>query len=160
MFGRTEQAKLKDGGGMPKTGAKRRSLERTQKAKRVRPSAPLLETRARTILETMVEEVANVAPAGLTLPEVPEPIEAAATVVSEEDAAQTIDELATGELVSIVQQGASLEVDGSRYTSDELALIAENVTGQAHLKISNSGGFSARELAAIANSGPGQVIFA
>jgi hypothetical protein len=160
MFGRAEQAKPENGGGMPKTGAKRRPLERTQKAKRVRPSAPLLETRARTILETMVEEVANVAPAGLTLPEVPEPIATAPAVVSENDATQTIDELATGELVSIVQQGASLEVDGSRYTSDELALIAENVTGQAHLKISNSGGFSARELAAIANSGPGQVIFA
>ncbi len=160
MFARTEQAKTnyRDGGMMPKTGAKRRPLERTQKAKRVRPSAPLLETRARTILETMVEEVADVAPAGLTLPEVPEPIEAAAESANPE--AQSIDELATRDLVAIVQNGASLELDGSRYTSDELALLAENVTADAHLKINNSGSFSAKELAAIAQTGPGQVIFA
>ena len=41
-----------------------------------------------------------------------------------------------------------------------LTLLAENVTDQAHLKINNSGGFSAKELAAIAQTGPGQVIFA
>jgi hypothetical protein len=149
---------------MPKTGTKRRSLERTQKAKRVRTSAPLLETRARTILETMVEEVADAAPAGLTLPEAPEPIVAAAAGAHDaeaaHDAGQTIDELATRELLSIVRQGASLELDGSKYSPDELALLAENVTDQAYLKISNSGGFTAKELAAIARSGPGQVIFA
>lgn len=149
---------------MPKAGTKRRPLERTQKAKRVRTSAPLLETRARTILETMVEEVADAAPAGLTLPEAPEPIAPAAVVVhgaeSVQDSSQSIDELATRELLSIVRQGASLELDGSKYTPDELALLAENVTDQAHLKISNSGGFTAKELAAIARSGPGQVIFA
>lgn len=149
---------------MPKTGTKRRPLERTQKAKRVRTSAPLLETRARTILETMVEEVADAAPAGLTLPEAPEPIVAAAASAHDAEAAQeagqTIDELATGELLSIVRQGASLELDGSKYTSDELTLLAENVTDQAYLKISNSGSFTAKELTAIARSGPGQVIFA
>ena len=39
MFGRTEQATTKNrkGEGMPKTGAKRRSLERTQKAKTSAP---------------------------------------------------------------------------------------------------------------------------
>jgi len=149
---------------MPKTGPKRRPLERTQKAKRMRTSAPLLETRARTILETMVQEVADAAPAGLTLPEAPEPIVAAAASAHDaevaQDAGQTIDELATRELLSIVRQGASLELDGSKYTPDELALLAENVTDQAHLKISNSGGFTVKELAAIARSGPGQVIFA
>ncbi len=113
---------------MPKTGARRRQLERTQKAKKVRPSAPLLETRARTILETMVEEVADAAPAGLTLPEVPEPILAAPEPASAE--VQSIDELATRDLVTIVKNGGSLEVDGSRYTSDELELLAENVTGR------------------------------
>jgi hypothetical protein len=160
MFGRTEQATTKNrkGEGMPKTGARRRPLERTQKAKKVRPSAPLLETRARTILETMVEEVADAAPAGLTLPEVPEPILAAPEPASAE--VQSIDELATRDLVTIVKNGGSLEVDGSRYTSDELELLAENVTQQAHLKINNSGSFSAKELAAIAQTGPGQVIFA
>ena len=148
---------------MPKTGAKRHSLERTQKAMRVRPGAPLLETRARTILATMVEEVAGGAADGMILPEVAE-LSIAETTVStpeaQDDTVQSIDELATRELVSIVRHGASLEVDGSRYTSDELALLAENVTAEAHLKINNSGSFSARELASIAQTGPGQVIFA
>ncbi len=143
---------------MPKTGAKRRPLERTQKAKKVRPSAPLLETRARTILETMVEEVVDGAPAGLTLPEMQEPVAPEAEPTAA--AAQSIDDLATRDLVKIAKNGGSLEIDGSRYTSDELALLAENVTEQAHLKINNSGSFSAKELAAIAQTGPGQVIFA
>lgn len=143
--------------------AKRRSLERTRKAKKVGPGAPLLETRARTILATMVEEVVA-EPMGLTLPEVADPAalvaQPAAGAVEKPDAAQTIDELATLDLVSIARQGASLEVDGSKYTSDELALLARNMTDQAHLKVSKSGTFTAGELAAIARSGPGQVIFA
>ncbi len=161
MFGRAEQTKHNENGRgelMPKTGGKQR-LEQTLKAKTMRPSAPLLETRARTILATMVDEVTSgEKPSGLMLPERAAPIVAAPA--AEEEVAQTIDELATRELVSIVRHGASLEVDGSRYTSDELGLLAENVTDQAHLKINNSGGFSARELAAIAQRGPGQVILA
>jgi hypothetical protein len=158
MFGRMEQATTNNrkGEGMPKTRPKRRPLERTQKAMKVRPGAPLLETRARTILATMVEEVADVSSAGLTLPEVPEPT-APEPVATE---AQSIDEFATRDLVTIAQSGGSLEVDGSRYTPDELALIAEAVTTEAHLKINNSGSFSAKELAVIAKTGPGQVIFA
>ncbi len=161
MFGRTEQARTNNrkGEGMPKTGPKRRPLERTQKAKKVRPSAPLLETRARTILATMVEEVAS-GPDGLKLPETPEPVAPESTSDAQLDLGQSIDELATPELVSIARHGASLEVDGSKYTSAELALLADAVTDQAHLKIHNSGSFSAKELSAIAQRGPGQVIFA
>ena len=154
---------------MPKTGAKPRSSQRRRKPQTVTVGMPALETRSRHILAEIIEE-AMMEPDGLKLPDpaafaasdvlagaLPEP---AQPDTANGEVSQPVDDLATHDLVTVVQHGASLEVDGSRYTSDELALLAENVTDQAHLKINNSGSFSAKELAAIAQSGPGQVIFA
>jgi hypothetical protein len=129
--------------------------------------SPALETRSREILAEIIEE-AMAERDGIKLPDpaaltafdtaITEPAETSAA--AEAEAAQPIDELATPDLVKIAQHGASLELDGSKYTSEELELIAEHVADEAHLKISNSGAFSARELAAIAQRGAGQVIFA
>jgi len=165
MFGRTEQAKLKNrkGGAMPKTGAGPRATRHRHKTRTVSVGMPALETRSRQILAEIIEE-AVADPAGLKLPDpdvafaTPEAV--AAALAEDQQAAQSVDEFATRDLVTIVRSGASLEVDGSRYSSDELELIAENVAEQASLKINNSGSFSAKELAAIAQTGPGQVIFA
>jgi hypothetical protein len=55
-------------------GAKRPALAETQKAKRVRPGAPLLETRARPILATMVHEAVTES----MRPELPEELTAEA----------------------------------------------------------------------------------
>lgn len=151
---------------MPDRETKRRALPRTQKAKAVRPSAPLLETRARAILATLVEEVTADPGEDLRLPELPETAAPAAAAVAPAgsgvpaEAVQTIDALATPELAAIARHGGSLEVDGSLYKAAELSLLARNVTEQAHLKILNSGGFTAEELKAIAECKPGQVIFA
>jgi hypothetical protein len=141
---------------MPKTGGKRRQLERTQKAKKVRPGAPLLETRARSILTTMVGEVTG-EPTDLQLPEAPAPVVVEA---ADEAAAQSIDDLPTSELAVIARQGASLEVDGTKHDVVDLVSLAKSVRDDAHLKINNSGTFTAEELALIARSGPGQVILA
>ena len=156
---------------MPKTGAKPRARTRGSKTRSVHVGAPTLETRSRQILAAIVEE-ATAEPSDLKLPdpdaalgpvvgEASAPIDVPQPAQPEKDeSVQTIDELATRDLVSIVRHGASLEVDGSKYTSGELTLLAENVAGEAHLKINNSGAFSAGELAAIAKSTSGQVIFA
>jgi hypothetical protein len=42
---------------MAQAGTKQRQLALTQRVKRMRPGAPFLETRARTILAAMVEDV-------------------------------------------------------------------------------------------------------
>jgi hypothetical protein len=168
MFGRTEQAHKtnRKGSEMPKTGPNTHSRKRGSKVRSVHVGAPALETRSRQILATIVEE-AIAEPNDLKLPDPtasfrPDVLaEAQASDQADQsEGEQPIDDLATHDLVTIAQHGASLEVDGSKYTSDELTLIAENVTDQAHLKISNSGAFSAKQLAAIAQSGAGQVILA
>jgi hypothetical protein len=143
---------------MPKTRGKRRPLERTQKAKKIRPGAPLLETRARSILSTMVSEVAVEEPTeNLQLPEVLPPVAAEALPPLEEP---SLDDLSTSALAEIVRQGASLELDGAKHDAAALVALAKNVKDDAHLKINNSGTFSAEELARIARNTPGQVIFA
>jgi len=155
MFVCAQRTKRSDPRGMemPKT-RRERPLARTQKAKKVRPGAPLLETRARSILSTMVTEVAAEPEAGLQLPEAPaaEPVADAAV--------HSIDDLPTSALAAIARQGASLELDGTKHDADALAELAENVTDDAHLKINNAGSFTAEELASIARSAPGQVILA
>lgn len=142
----------------PKSKGKRRALVRTQKAKTVRPGAPLLETRARAILSTMVTEVTaqpGDGPTDLQLPKPPGPMPATAA-----DANASLDALPAGDLAEIARQGASLELDGSKYEAVELVSLARSVQDEAHLRISNSGTFTAEELALIARSTPGQVIFA
>jgi hypothetical protein len=139
---------------MAKTG-KRRPMERTRKIQKIRPGAPLLETRARSILSAMVDEVTGET-AGVQLPEVPPLVIAEAG----EEAAATIDDLPASDLAAIARQGASLELDGARYDAEELLSVAKNVKDDAHLKVSNSGTFTAEELGKIARSTPGQVIFA
>jgi len=150
------KTKNEKGRNMSKAKAKRRSLERTQKAKRIRPGAPLLETRARSILTTMVGEVTG-QPTDLQLPEAPGPV---LVEVAEEEVAQSIDDLPTSDLAVIARQGASLEVDGTKHDVVDLVSLAKSVRDDAHLKINNSGTFSAEELGMIARSKPGQVILA
>ncbi len=143
---------------MPKTKGKRPPLVRTQRAKKVRPGAPLLETRARAILSTMVTEVAAEPTEGasdLQLPEPPAPVPVEAA-----DSDPSLDALPAGDLEEIARQGASLELDGSKYEAIELVSLAKSMQDEAHLRISNSGTFTAEELALIARSTPGQVIFA
>ena len=150
---------------MPKSRANPSAVA-PRRAKRVRHSAPCVETQARTILAAMVEEAVQ-ENAGLKLPDVSgtEPAAGNGSAVafapgSEPAAGQGIDELKTQDLVAIAKDGASLELDGSRFSSQELALLAENVGDQAHLKIANSGNFTREELSTIALSASGQVIFA
>jgi hypothetical protein len=163
MLGRSTQTtkNLKESE-MPKTGGKRRPLERTQKAKKIRPGAPLLETRARSILSTMVGEVAAEL-SDLQLPEAPPPEVSSAPreqpLPSEAD--QSLDDFPASDLAAIARQGASLEVDGAKHDVVALVALAKSVTDDAYLKINNSGTFTAAELALIARSSPpGQVIFA
>ena len=152
---------------MPKTGANVRATQRRRKARTVSITNPAPETRSRQILAEIIEE-AMAEPGSLKLPDPgafvsadAAPVTAAPAAVEEEaEKAQPVDDHATRDLVAIAQHGASLELDGAKYSSDELALIAENVSDDAHLRIKNSGGFSAKELATIAKRGPGQVIFA
>ncbi len=143
---------------MPKTGGKRQPLARTQKAKKIRPSAPFLETRARAILSTMVTEV-TAEPTDLQLPEAP-PIVAPAAEVLLPETEPSLDDLPASDLAAIARQGASLEVDGSKHDVVALVALAKSVTDDAYLKVSNSGTFTPKELALIARSTPGQVIFA
>jgi len=51
-------------------------------------------------------------------------------------------------------------LDGARHEAADLVALARNVKDDAHLKINNSGTFTADELARIAGSAAGQVIFA
>ena len=152
---------------MPKSRANP-SPTTPRRAKRMRHSAPCVETQARTILAAMVEEAVQ-ENSGLKLPDVSgtEPAAGNGSAVAfepgselEAAAGQGIDELRTQDLVAIAKDGASLELDGSRFSSEELTLLAENVSDQAHLKIANSGNFTREELSTIALSAPGQVIFA
>jgi hypothetical protein len=147
------QSKKTKGRDMPKTGGKRRPLVRTQKAKEIGPGAPLLETRARSILSTMVSE-AEGAP-GVRMPEAPLPM-----IATPPEVEPALEDLTPSELAAIAREGASLELDGSKFAADELAKLARSVTGDAHLRVSNSGTFTAEELGMIARSTPGQVIFA
>ncbi len=145
---------------MPKTKGKRQPLVRTQRAKKVRPGAPLLETRARSILSTMVTEVAAEPTEGasdLRLPEPPAPVPVEA---SDAQFGSPLDDLPADDLAEIARQGASLELDGSRYEAVELVSLAQSMQDEAHLRISNSGTFTAKELALIARATSGQVIFA
>ncbi|MEY9220663.1 hypothetical protein [Bradyrhizobium ottawaense] len=64
------------------------------------------------------------------------------------------------ELQGLAAFGASLEVDGSRYTALELQSIAVMLRPGSHLRVCNTGGKSALELQGIAAIKPGQVIFA
>ena len=150
-----ERPKITKGIDMPTSG-KRPRLERTQKAKEVSPGAPLLETRARSILSTMVSEVAA-EPDTLHMPEEPPMVAVADGVAAEEP---SLDDMPTRDLAEIARQGGSLELDGARHDAAALETLARNVKDEAHLKINNSGTFSADELARIARSAPGQVIFA
>jgi hypothetical protein len=147
---------------MPKTRGKRRPLERTQKAKKIRPGAPLLETRARSILSTMVTEVTEVAQAStdLQLPEAPPPVVAMPAEVLPPEGEPSLDDLPASDLAAIARQGASLEIDGAKHDVVAVVSLAKNVKDDAHLKVNNSGTFTAEELALIARSAPGQVIFA
>jgi hypothetical protein len=157
MLARGEQTTKKEKGReMPKTGGKRRPLVRTEKVAKVRPGAPLLETRARSILSTMVTEVAA-EPTNLQLPELP-PVVEAALAAKRLPGESSLDDLPTRDLAAIARQGASLELDGTRHDAAALVSIAKNVKDDAHLKIINSGRFTADELARIACSAPGQVI--
>lgn len=144
---------------MPMTRGKRPRLARTQRAKKIRPSAPLLETRARSILSEMVTEMAaEPMDDALRLPEPPKPI-----LVDEESLggeAHSLDDMPADDLAEIARQGASLELDGSKHDAADLVSLAKNVKDDAHLKITNSGTFTADELAMIARSGGGQVILA
>lgn len=149
----TNESTKPKGSNMPKTGGKRRPLVRTQKAKKIGPGAPFLETRARSILSTMVTEVE--AEPGVRMPEVPPPMVAAPSELE-----PVLEDLTAGELAAIAREGASLELDGSKFEAEELAKLARNVTDDAHLKVSNSGTFTAEELGMIARSAHGQVIFA
>jgi hypothetical protein len=148
---RTTQSKK--GRNMPKTGGKRRPLARTLKAKKIRPGAPLLETRARSILSTMVTEMEG-AP-GVRVPEAPPPMLATAP-----ETEPALEDMTPSELAAIAREGASLELDGSKFAADELAKLAKNVRDDAHLRVSNSGTFTAEELGMIARNAQGQVIFA
>lgn len=145
--------------------AAKRSLVRTRKAQKAQPGAPSPETRSRAILATMVREVAS-EPNDWTLPDVPAavPVSDAAPDTAWDDPGedtQALDDMPANDLAAIARHGGSLEIDGSKYTCGELTSLARNVTdGRAHLKINNSGAFSADELSAIARSKPGQVIFA
>jgi hypothetical protein len=147
---------------MPKTRGKRRPLERTQKAKKIRPGAPLLETRARSILSTMVTEVTEVAQTStdLQLPEAPPPVVAMPAEVLPPEGEPSLDDLPASDLAAIARQGASLEIDGAKHDVVAVVSLAKNVKDDAHLKVNNSGTFTAEELALIARSAPGQVIFA
>jgi hypothetical protein len=152
-LGQTHQSKKPKGRNMPKAGGKRRPLVRTQKAKKIGPGVPLLETRARSILSTMVTEVEG--EPGARMPEVPPPMVAAPPELE-----MALEDLTASELAAIAREGASLELDGSKFEAEELAKLARNVTDDAHLKVSNSGTFTAEELGMIARSAHGQVIFA
>ena len=148
---------------MSKTRAKPPGGGAMKRAMRARRSAPCVETQARTILAALVEEAVTES-TGLKLPE-PQVVEAApvAPIAEPSESAEPaagIDEMATQDLIAIAQHGASLELDGLRFSSEELTLLAENVGDDAHLKIANSGSFTREELSAIALSAPGQVIFA
>jgi len=150
---------------MPKTRGKRRPLERTQKAKKIRPGAPLLETRARSILSTMVTEVTEVTEVAQTstdlqLPEAPPPVVAMPAEVLPPEGEPSLDDLPASDLAAIARQGASLEIDGAKHDVVAVVSLAKNVKDDAHLKVNNSGTFTAEELALIARSAPGQVIFA
>ena len=147
---------------MPKTRGNRRPLERTQKAKKIRPGAPLLETRARSILSTMVTEVTEVAQTStdLQLPEAPPPVVAMPAEVLPPEGEPSLDDLPASDLAAIARQGASLEIDGAKHDVVAVVSLAKNVKDDAHLKVNNSGTFTAEELALIARSAPGQVIFA
>jgi hypothetical protein len=157
VLARSEQITKKEKGReMPKTGGKRRPLVRTQKAAKIRPSAPLLETRARSILSAMVTEV-SAEPTDLQLPELP-PVVEAALAAKRLPGESSLDDLPTRDLAAIARQGASLELDGAKHDAAALVSIAKNVKDDAHLKIINSGRFTADELGCIVRSAPGQVI--
>lgn len=63
-------------------------------------------------------------------------------------------------LRQLALQGASLEVDGARFTSESLRVLALALKPGAHLKICNSDKFTTDSLSTIALAKPGQVIFA
>ena len=147
---------------MSRTRAKPPGGGAMKRAMGARRSAPCVEAQARTILAALVEEAVTES-TGLKLPE-PQTVETAPVAAMSEPiepaAGAGIDEMATQDLIAIAQHGASLELDGLRFSSEELTLLAENVGDDAHLKIANSGSFTREELSAIALSAPGQVIFA
>lgn len=71
-----------------------------------------------------------------------------------------IEHLSALELGSVAARGASLEVNGQRYSALDLGSVAARLHAGAHLKIMHSERFSALEIGSIAARKPGQVIFA
>lgn len=69
--------------------------------------------------------------------------------------------LTVAELRSVAHAGASLEVDGARFTTDELRSIAHALSKNSYLKVFNGNSKTVDELRSIAHAAaPGNVIFA
>ena len=64
------------------------------------------------------------------------------------------------DLISIAAAGASLEVDGSRYSGLELVSVAAALKDNAYLKVHNGNSKSLSDCISIAAAKRGQVIFA
>jgi len=63
------------------------------------------------------------------------------------------------DLGAVAARGASLEVDGARFSAVDLGAVAARLTDGAFLRIGNAQRFSALELGSIAARKPGQVVF-
>jgi hypothetical protein len=66
----------------------------------------------------------------------------------------------SAELIEIARNGGSLELDGAKYTNEDLVQIARSLTDQAKLTIHNANMKTATELVEIARNGHGKVTFA
>lgn len=71
-----------------------------------------------------------------------------------------IQHLTALECGSVAARGASLEVNGLKYTALELGSIAARLSNGAYLKVLHSEKFTALEIGSVAARKPGQVIFA
>ncbi len=67
-------------------------------------------------------------------------------------------DLSSEQLAHLAKNGAGFEIDGSRFSAEQLAHIALSLTGGVMI-VANAASFSAQQLAFIAVNGKGKVIF-
>ena len=67
-------------------------------------------------------------------------------------------DLSSDQLAHLAKNGAGFEIDGSRFSAEQLAHVALNLTGGTMI-VDKAESFSAQQLAIIAINGKGKVIF-